>query len=205
MHMIKFLAPLGALLLAACAAGPVKVVQPVSASIQGESMVSDVEVALSPLARDAMAKFEEKAREKRAAEGLPAVDPAVELTGAVSREQYATLPFAQMFERVVADTTREWGLSSGRPLKLAVEIDTLKTANAGMAVLAGSSDQLAGTVRVMDAQSGEKLGEFYVDVINAHAGLLGLAMRGGGIREKLAEEFALHISRQLTGRKSKKA
>jgi len=28
-------------------------------------------------------------------------------------------------------------------------------------------------------------------------------MRGGGIREKLAEEFALHISRQITGHKNK--
>ena len=37
----------------------------------------------------------------------------------------------------------------------------------------------------------------------SHGGLLGLAMRGGGIREKLAEEFALHISRQITVHKNK--
>lgn len=112
-------------------------------------------------------------------------------------------PSSKMLEFVVKDTTREWGLNSGQPLKLAVEIDTLKTANAAMAMLAASSDQLSGTVTVMDAATSAKVGEFYVDVINSHGGLLGLAMRGGGIREKLAEEFALHISRQLTGRKNK--
>lgn len=36
-------------------------------------------------------------------------------------------------------------------------------------------------------------------VVNGHSGLAGLAMRGGGIREKLAEEFALEGARILTG------
>ena len=193
------MAPVAALLFAACVK-PVEVLQPIPAALQNASMVSDVEVTLSPLATEAMAKFEEKARQKRAEAGLAAVDAAAE-PAAAKRDEYATLPFAQMFELVVKDVTRDAGLTSGRPLKLAVEMDTLKTANAGMALLAGSSDQLAGKVSLHDPQSGEKLGEFYVDVINSHSGLLGLAMRGGGIREELAEEFALHISRQLKGKK----
>jgi hypothetical protein len=201
MKAFRVIAPALALLLAACVK-PVQVVQPLSASLQSApKMVSDVDVTLSSTAQAVMIPFENKAREKRAAAGLAPIEAGVELTGDVKRDEYATLPFAQMFERVVRDVTRERGLTSGRPLRLAVEIDTLKTANAGMTLLAGSSDQLAGTVKIHDAASGEALGQFYVDVINSHSGLLGLAMRGGGIREELAEEFALHISRQLNGKK----
>ena len=203
MKFLRVIAPAAALLVVACVK-PVQVVQPLSASMQNSpSMVAEVDVRLNPLASEAMAKFEDKAREKRLAAGLAPLDAASEPADGTKREEYATLPFAQMFELVVTDVTRDKGLNSGRPLRLAVEIDTLKTANAGMALLAGSNDQLAGTVKVHDAQSDEMLGEFYVDVINSHSGLLGLAMRGGGIREELAEEFALHISRQLTGKGKK--
>lgn len=198
------LVPAGvALLLAACAVNPVQVTQAVPASIQNGVVVQDVDVALSPLAQGVLTAFEQKAAEKRAAAGLPPVPAGAELTARPPNDQYATLPFANMMEFVIQDVTQDWGLKSGRPVRLAVEIDTLKTANAGMAILAGSSDQLSGSVKVLDAASSEKLGEFYVDVINSHSGLLGMAMRGGGIREKLAEEFALHVSQQLTGRKSK--
>ncbi len=184
----------------ACGPKPVKIVHPVAESIRNASMISDVEVTLSPLAQELMDKFEAKAAEKRAEAGLPAADPSAELSSA-PHDQYDTLPFAQMFELVVKDVARERGLTTGRPLRVNVEIDTLKTANAGMAILAGSSDQLAGQVTILDAQSGDRLGEFYVDVINSHSGLLGLAMRGGGIREQLANEFAGHIAKQLTGKR----
>lgn len=203
MRAIHILAPFAALALFACAPAPVREITPVSASIRGATMVSDVTVKLSPLAMEAMMKFEEKARANRAADGLQPVSETAELEGQPTRDQYSGLPFGHMFELVVKDVTRDWGLNAGRPVNLNVEIDTLKTANAAMALLAGSNDQLAGTVSVIDAASGSQVGEFYVDVINSHSGLLGLAMRGGGIREKLAEEFALHISRQLTGRKNK--
>jgi hypothetical protein len=202
MKFVRLLAPVAALFAAGCV-NPVEVVQPISASLGKEVMVSDVDVEMSQLARDAMVKFEDKAREKRVAAGLPAVEAGADLASRPGRDEYATLPFANMLELVVQDITRDRGFVSGRPIKLAVEIDTLKTANAGMAILAGSSDQLAGSVKVLDPQNGEKLGEFYVDVINSHSGLLGMAMRGGGIREELAEEFAIHISRQLAGGKGK--
>lgn len=204
MNILRWLAPLALIAVAACAS-PVQVVQPLSSSLQDQVSVRDVDVTFSPLARDAITRFEDKAKEKRLAEGLPPVDPATELADRPEADVYSTLPFNHMLELVVQDVTRDWGLQAGRPIRLAVEIDTLKTANAGMAMLAGSSDQMSGSVVIHDAVNDERLGEFYVDVINSHAGLLGLAMRGGGIREKLAEEFALHVSRQLTGRKSKKA
>ena len=189
------------LALAACGPKPVDVIQPVSASIRNAAMVGEVDVKLSSLAATRMEKFEENAREKRVAAGLAPVDPAVEPADGIPRDEWSTLPFAQMMELMVKDVTRDRGLTSGRPLRISVEIDTLKTANAGMVMLAGSSDQLAGTVQVLDAASGEKLGEYYIDVINSHSGLLGLAMRGGGVREKLASEFAGHIAKQLASKK----
>jgi hypothetical protein len=82
-------------------------------------------------------------------------------------------------------------------------MDTLKTANAAMAWLASSSDQLAGMVEVRDAATDAKLSEFYVDVMEAHAGLLGMALRGGGVREKLAAKFATHLADELSAPGSK--
>lgn len=201
MKIFRAAALVAALALAACGPKPVDVIQPVSASIRNASMVDEVDVRLSPLAADLMAKFDAKAQEKRVAAGLTPVAPTAEPADGTSRDEWSTLPFAQMLELMVKDVTRDRGLTSGRPLRLDVEIDTLKTANAGMTILAGSSDQLAGSVRVLDAASGEKLGEYYIDVINTHSGLLGLALRGGGVREKLAGEFAGHIARQLSAKK----
>lgn len=201
MNIFRAAALCAALMLAACGPKPVDVIQPVSESIRNAAMVDQVDVRLSSLAADRMAKFEENAREKRAAAGLAPVDPAADPAAGTPRDEWSTLPFAQMMELMVKDVTRDRGLTSGRPLRISIEIDTLKTANAGMVMLAGSSDQLAGTVQVLDGVSGEKLGEYYVDVINSHSGLLGLAMRGGGVREKLANEFAGHIARQLTTKK----
>ncbi len=203
MNILKLAAPIAALLLVACTPNPVRIVQPLPPSLQGAGHVADVEVAVNPLAARMMTEFEDKARDERREAGLAPV-PADGLAERPPTEQYRTLPFAQMFELVVEDVTRAAGLNGGRAVRLAVEIDTLKTANAGMAILAGSSDQLAGTVTVLDAQSGERLGEFYVDVINHHSGLLGLAIRGGGIRERLAEEFAGHIARQLGPRRARR-
>lgn len=203
MNILRLAAPIAALLLVACTPNPVRIVQPLPPSLQGAGQVADVEVAINPLAAPQMVRFEDKARDERQEAGLPPV-PAEGLTARPPEEQYRTLPFAQMFELVVEDVTRAAGLTSGRAVRLAVEIDTLKTANAGMAILAGSNDQLSGTVTVLDALTGERLGEFYVDVINRHSGLFGLAIRGGGIRERLAEEFAGHIAAQLAPRQRRR-
>ena len=62
-----------------------------------------------------------------------------------------------MFGRVMTDVTRSWGLTGGRPVRLLVEIDQFKTANAGMAMLIGSRDLLSGTVEVRDAADGFRL------------------------------------------------
>lgn len=184
-------------------AGPRKIVEPLDPAVVAQLQVVAVDVDVSETARPNFEKFEAKAAEKRVAAGLTPVDGSAAPTTRPAKADYATLPFRQMFPLVMEDVTREWGLSSGTPVKLKVTIDTVKTANAGMAILAASSDQLAAMVEVLDAQDGRALGSFYIDVINSHGGLGGLALRGSGIREKLAEEFALESSRVLTGRKSK--
>ena len=187
-----------ALFLSACGPGAVQVFRPVPVSARGASMIADVQVRPGPQSLTLMQTLERRTAEKRSGAGLPAVDPAAEPPGTVPRDQYDMLHFAQMFELVLKDAARDRGLTSGRALRIEVEIDTLKTADGGIKLLAGSRDQLAGQVEIFDARSNERIGQYYVDVVNAHSGLIGLAIRGGGIREKLAAQFARHIVDQLT-------
>ena len=178
--------------LAACAADPVRIIEPVSTQVRGASHVADVRVTVGELARAQVARFDERASEARTR-----AEPAIRRAERPSQDEYATLPFARMLALVVADAARAQGLNSGRPLRLDIYVNAVRTADPAMAIVVASRDQLAGTVRVADAQSGEPLGAFHVDVINVHSGLVGLALRGGGIRERLAEEFAVHVARQL--------
>ena len=199
-----------AVILALVASSPayakaVRVIQPVELSVTAASQIADVEVSITPATREAFDALEKKAAEKRAEAGLQPIDPTQPLAQRPSEAEYETLPITQMMPLVVQDVTKEKGLGSGRLLKLKIELDTLKTANAGMAMLIGSSDQLAGTVAVFDVETGRKVGEFYVDVFNARSGLFGLAARGSGVREKLAAEFSQHIAKQLLGAAKKRA
>lgn len=176
-----------------------KVVEPLPKELIGHATVAATTVVIGETAQQNFEKLEAKAANKNSA--MPVASGAPEAR--VATDRYATLPFAKMLPLVVEDVTREWGLTSGRPIKLVVTIDSIKTANAGMAMLLGSNDELAGTVVVADAVSGDKLGEIYVDVLNTSAGLLGLAIRGAGVREKLATAFAGQIAVQLSGSKHK--
>ncbi|RJF94062.1 hypothetical protein [Sphingomonas cavernae] len=177
-----------------------RVVEPLPAAIVNNNHVVAVEVSISPLAQEKFAKFEAKAAEKRAEARLQPVALDTQFAARPGEDEYATLPFQKMFPLVMEDVTREWGLKGGQPIKLVVTIDTLKTANAAMAILlAPSADQLAGIVEVVDPATNASLGSFYVDVINSHSGWGGMLMRGGGVREKLAEEFSLESARILAG------
>jgi hypothetical protein len=198
MSRIPTVAPLAALLLAAACAAPVAMLQPIPADLVGAAMVAEVDVTLRPRVLLPLHELEQEARRKRAEAGLPPAGP--EAPASAPRDQYATLPFTQMLELAVTDATRRAGLTSGRPLRITVRIDMLRLADPAMTVAAGSRDQLAGTVAVADAETGESLGAFRIDVVNAHAGFIGLALRGRGVREALAEEFALHIARQLSAK-----
>lgn len=198
-----------AALLAAVAVTPVSltpaiakqrtVIEQLPADIIDRNYVEQVQVVIAETASKKMTELEAKASEKRAAAGLAAFTAA---DASIPADQYAGVPFAAMMPAVMRDETRKWGLTKergGKPVNLVVTIENIKTANAGMALLMGSADELSGEVAVIDAATQAQLGSFYVQVINSHSGLAGLAMRGGGIREKLAEEFALESARILTG------
>jgi hypothetical protein len=167
------------LILAGCASRTDEVL-PLSRSIIGASNVREVEVVVQPPARAAVAALDQKAGEN------------------VGEGGYRASPLAQMLPQMIAEATRRAGLTSGRALKLLLEIDDLQTASAGAAMF-GKEDRLAGTVFVRDADTGQALGQLYVDVVGSNSGLMGLATRGG-VRERLAEGFAARIVKALSGR-----
>lgn len=175
------------------------VIEQLSPEFVDKNYVDQIEVIVADTATKKMTELETKATEKRAAAGLA---PYTADTPAPAQNQYATLPFATMMPFVMRDVTRKWGLTQergGKPVNLRITVENIKTANAGMALLIGSSDELSGEVVVLDPATQQQIGNFYVQVVNSHGGLAGLAMRGDGIREKLVEEFALESSRILTG------
>jgi len=181
----------------------VKIIEPIAADIIAKSHIVETRVILNENTKAVFVKLEEKAAAKRAKAGLSPVDPGATPMARPKPDDYATLPISQMFPLVVDDEAQDWGLTSGRAIKLTVEFDTLKTADAGMAMLMGSYDELAGLVDVSDAATGERLGEFYIDVIRFRSGLVGLAMRGSGVRENLALGFSQRIIEQLVGSRKK--
>jgi hypothetical protein len=181
-----------------------KIIEELPPEIVDNSYVADVEVVIEESAQEKLAKLEAEAAEKRESAGLPPYDPSAE-SEPPPPDQYPTLPFTVMAPLVIKDVTQEWGLTPDRgvPVNLRMRLESIKTANAGMALFLSSSDELSSLVEVFDPQTGEELGSFYVQVVNSHGGLFGLTMRGAGVREELVEEFALEASRILTGSKKK--
>ena len=163
-----------ALPLAACAVKPIDMMQAPPEALRGAAYVDSVELSLGAAARAAVKESDAKHH----------------------GEGDAGLPFARLFDKAVKEATRAQGLEAGRPLLVTVEMDALRIPDAAMAVL-GRSDRLAGQDIVADARTGDRLALFYVTVDKAHSGLIGLAIRGGGVREKLVREFAAHIAEQL--------
>lgn len=182
----------------------VKPIQPLSLAAGQPVRITGMDLNFAPQILAELGESDAKAARKRGEAGLPPLDPASYPTGPLDGARYATMPFKQMFPLVIRDVTRDWRLDSGTPVILRITLDRLQTANAAMAILvAGSSDILEGNVDVIDATHGGPLGSFRVEVQNSHGGWGGMLIRGGGIREKLAEEFGLELSRHIAGRKKK--
>lgn len=106
-------------------------------------------------------------------------------------------PLKRSFETVTLDHLNARDKKTDRHAAVKIEIDTLKLANPVMTVLTGDTDQLAGTASIYDIKSNTLISEFYVDIIDANGGLLGLAIRGAGVRERLGLQFASKIGDQL--------
>lgn len=181
------------------------VIESLPTEIIDNNYVTAVEIVVADAAREKLARIEAKAVEKRMVAGLPSYQPAAYLSALgptrPPRSTYALLPFEVMFPFVMQDVTQNWGLAEGKgtAVRLRITVETIKTADAAMAIFASSADELAGKVEVLDATGERRIGSFHVHVVNAHGGLAGMIMRGGGIREKLAEEFALESARILSG------
>lgn len=167
------------MLLACACTSRTDEVLPLSRWIVGASQVKRIEIVVQPQARASVAALDERAGQK--AEG-----------------GVAAMPLAELLPHMITEATRKLGLTSGRELKLLLEIDELATASAGAAMF-GVEDRLAGTVFVSDARTGEALGQLYVDVNARASGLMGLATRGG-VRERIAEAFATRVVNALSGR-----
>jgi hypothetical protein len=180
--------------LAACTRNAEEVL-PISASIKAASQVVSIEIVLRPPARRAIAPLDERIRARRNSTATMA-------DTRPSPSDYDKLEFERLMVFVVEDTTRAWGLNSGRAVKLLIEIDEVRTPNAAAAFI-GRQDRLAGSVFVRDKATGEPLGQLYVDISSRHSGLMGLVLRGTGVREQLAEAFAAQIADALGGRPPK--
>ena len=178
MRLSRIFAFFLALALCACTSRTDEVL-PLSRSIVGASQVKAIELVVQPAARASVAALDERA--SRAGES-----------------GYAAAPVAELLPDMIREATRRFGLTSGRELKLLLEIDEFQTASAGAAMF-GREDRLAGTVFVRDAATDEPLGQLYVDVNARSSGLIGLATRGG-VRERVAEAFATRVAKALSGR-----
>ncbi len=167
------------LLLGGCA-GSTENVLPVAASVRGASFVRGTEVIVRRTAATNVAVLDEKAAGQKGA---------------------AALPFAEMLSRTIEQVTRGSGLTSGRALKLMVEVDRLKAPATGAAFF-GADDELAGSVFIRDAETDAELGQLYIKVGRVNGGMMSIIVRGGGVREQLAEAFARRIAEALGGRVS---
>lgn len=109
----------------------------------------------------------------------------------------ASQPFKTVFAEIAKDALEERDSSDSIYADIEIEVDNLKFVNPMAAILISDTDQLSGSVKVIDPKTKELLSEFYVDVLKGTGGLLGLAVRGGGVREKLAAQFAEYIGDDL--------
>ena len=158
---------------------------PIPASIKGASTVTEVEVVVMKPAQAAVARLN----------GTAPSEPAQ--TAPVPTAAPPQVPFEQMLADAIREATRSRGLTSGRALKLRVEIERLQTANAASAMI-GRDDRLEGSVFVRDAATGEGLGQLYITIVNVNGGLMSVLKRLGGIREQLSGAFASDIADALS-------
>ncbi|MEC3911045.1 hypothetical protein U5A82_11365 [Sphingobium sp. CR2-8] len=179
----------------------VKAITPLAIAAGQPIRITGMDLDYAPKVQAELAEGDAKAARKRADQGLPPLDGNSYPDG-LDGAAYATMPFKQMFPLVVRDVVREWRLDEGRPVFLRISIDYLKTADAAVALLVGSMDMLQGKVDVIDPASGQSLGAFKVEIRDMKAGWADMLVRGGGIREKLAERFALAIAKHMSGRKT---
>lgn len=172
---MRFLLPILLLLLTGGCATAAEELLPIDPSIKGSSRLAEIEVSVR----------------RGAAEAVAASDDRLGPTGE---------PFAKLLERSVREAAVEAGLTSGRALKLIVEVDALQMAGAGSALL-GRNDRLEGSVFLRDAATGAGLGQLYVDIDRNNGGLMSALARIGDVRESLARQFGADVAAALSARR----
>ncbi len=92
-----------------------------------------------------------------------------------------------------------------RNVDLKVEIDGFRMANAALTFLLGDTSQLAGTVKVLDSETKQELGSYYVDKIISGGGLLGMAMNQSetALAKQFAKEFFKELGKEFISRRSR--
>jgi hypothetical protein len=168
--------------LSACVT-PTNVVKPLSEENSGTINVQSVVVTYSDFSKSTIIAADEELH----AQGIE--------EGKAGSEDY--LPLKEVVTEIVEEQLELRDTDQDQLAVVEIEIDNFKLAHRGLIFLTGDTDQLVGTVRVYDAKSKEILTELYVDVLNGHSGLLGIAIRGGDVREQLSAKFANIIGDEL--------
>lgn len=174
---------LALLTLSACVPKNVQVVQPLPDELLGQLDVQNVTVSYSQLAQDRIQKIDLE----RKVEGEKSSEP----------ELVSYKPLSTVLADITKNRLEQRDEDSQRFVDIKIEIDNLKLVNPVAAVLIGDVDQLSGSVKAVDSATGETVTECYVDVINGSGGLLGLAIRGAGAREKISAQFSDFIGDHL--------
>ncbi|UTW55961.1 hypothetical protein [Kordiimonas sp. SCSIO 12610] len=183
---MKYFIPVVLLTFLSACVSPVKVVQKLPDANVGALDVANVQVSYSDLTAEKIRENDAK-RAERAAKA--------------NEEKISHKSLSDLIVQLLNEEIAERQSSKTVPVDVKVNIDTLKFANAGLTILLGDSDQLAGSVEVIDRKTGDTISEFYVDIIKGSGGLLGLAIRGGGVREGMASDFVKETVKQLYGKK----
>lgn len=206
---------IAAIMAAPATAKDRKVIIPLPDQYLGKMNVVGVDVSLHPASIDLVAFLDDAAeakQEKQMTSDAP-------LPPLQSRKSYATMPTILMISEVMTDSLQIANLNSGTNVKLKVSIDTLKLADNSLAILrrpritlldltgcddcGGSADQIAGFVDVYPENSNQKIGSFYIDILNNYSGLIPPITRGGSVREKLAAAFSGRTALCLSAAKCK--
>lgn len=170
------------LALTACV-NPTNVIKPLAEKDQGARNIQSVKVTYSDLSNGSLLAADEQLK----IEAKESDDP----------ENIQYRPLKETLEVIVSDYLEKIDSDSTLNTDIEIEIDNLKLANAAVVFFLGDADQLAGTVRVYDAETRELLSEMYIDVVDGNGGLIGLAMRGTNPRGNLSSKFAAILGKEL--------
>ena len=132
--MLRFLFLATVLLAGACTTPAVTMLQPHPTALGDPVYLYEIDLSLGPQARRDVAAADAKAQARHGAD-------------------YAGMPFDALLRRMFKEGAAARGLSGGRALSVAVELDHLRVPTAGGA-LGGRHDRLAGLVRLSDARTG---------------------------------------------------